>query len=65
MDAPSLDLRKAFDAVNHSVPLFKLSKVKLSVNVRNWIQCYLLERSQRSQLPVNLKTCTDFQILKG
>uniref|UniRef100_A0A3Q3LKN7 Reverse transcriptase domain-containing protein n=1 Tax=Labrus bergylta TaxID=56723 RepID=A0A3Q3LKN7_9LABR len=41
-----LDLRKAFDTVNHSVLISKLSKFKLSVNVVNWIQSYLLGRSQ-------------------
>lgn len=41
-----LDLRKAFDTVNHSVLLSKLSSFKLSANVLNWIQSYLLGRSQ-------------------
>lgn len=41
-----LDLRKAFDTVNHSVLLSKLSTFKLSVDVLNWIQSYLLGRSQ-------------------
>ena len=41
-----LDLRKAFDPVSHSVLLSKLSKFKLSVNVLNWIQSYLLDHFQ-------------------
>ena len=41
-----LDLRKAFDTVNHSVLLSKLSSFKLSVDVLNWIQSYLVDRSQ-------------------
>lgn len=41
--AAFLDLRKAFDMVNHSVLLSKLSKFQLSVNIINWTQSYLLD----------------------
>ena len=41
-----LDLRKAFDTVNHSVLLSKLSIFKLSANVLKWLQSYLANRFQ-------------------
>lgn len=41
-----LDLRKAFDTVNHRVLLSKLSKYNLSMETLHWIQSYLSNRMQ-------------------
>ena len=41
-----LDLRKAFDTVNHEVLLHKLRNYNLSINVQNWINSYLSGRHQ-------------------
>jgi len=41
-----LDLSKAFDTVNHSVLLSRLSKYNLSIETLNWIQSYLANRMQ-------------------
>ena len=42
----SLDLSKAFDSVNHSLMLNKLSTMGLSKNTLLWIQSYLSDRQQ-------------------
>ncbi|XP_061607052.1 small fragment nuclease isoform X1 [Phyllopteryx taeniolatus] len=41
-----LDLRKAFDTVNHSVLLTKLSKFNFSRKTVSWIESYLHDRTQ-------------------
>ncbi len=41
-----LDLRKAFDTVNHRVLLSKLSKYNLSMETLHWMQSYLSNRMQ-------------------
>uniref|UniRef100_A0A3B1IW78 Reverse transcriptase domain-containing protein n=1 Tax=Astyanax mexicanus TaxID=7994 RepID=A0A3B1IW78_ASTMX len=41
-----LDLRKAFDTVNHSVLLNKLLKFNFSQNAVTWIESYLTDRFQ-------------------
>lgn len=41
-----LDLKKAFDTVNHSVLLTKLSKFNFSHNAVSWIESYLRDRTQ-------------------
>lgn len=41
-----LDLRKAFDTVNHSVLLNKLSKCNFSYNAVSWFKSYLHDRTQ-------------------
>ena len=39
-----LDLAGAFDAVNHTVVLFKLRKIGISGRMLGWLQSYLLDR---------------------
>ena len=41
-----LDLRKAFDTVNHKVLLSKLSNFNFSVEARQWVESYLFNRTQ-------------------
>ena len=41
-----LDLRKAFDTVNHNILLSKLSKFNLSANALTWMESYLNQRKQ-------------------
>ena len=41
-----LDLRKAFDTVNHAVLLSKLSTFQLSSETLAWVSSYLLNREQ-------------------
>ena len=40
-----LDLKKAFDTVNHAILMEKLPKYGLNVHVVNWFQSYLSDRS--------------------
>ena len=46
-----VDLRKAFDSVNHTILLNKLQNYGLTINTVNWIQNYLTNRQQ--QIMVN------------
>ncbi len=41
-----LDLKKAFDTIDHNILLKKLSKYSLSVNVVEWFKSYLTNRKQ-------------------
>ena len=41
-----IDLRKAFDTVNHEILLYKLGKINITGSVLNWIRDYLNGRSQ-------------------
>lgn len=45
-----LDLRKAFDTVNHKILLAKLSKYGYSLNIVKWVENYLVGRQQRVEL---------------
>ena len=40
------DLRKAFDVVDHDLPLEKLAAYKFSTTSQNWIRSYLTNRKQ-------------------
>uniref|UniRef100_A0A8C6V2B9 Reverse transcriptase domain-containing protein n=1 Tax=Neogobius melanostomus TaxID=47308 RepID=A0A8C6V2B9_9GOBI len=56
-----LDLRKAFDTVNHLVLLSKLKQYNLSINTLSWIKSYLAGRSQCvrvSEAVSPLRECT-------
>lgn len=46
MGAVYLDLKKAFDTVNHDILIAKLTKFNFSPNVIAWIKSYLTERKQ-------------------
>ena len=41
-----VDLRKAFDTVNHKILLKKLNKIGINQNLLKWFQNYLTDRSQ-------------------
>ena len=45
----SLDLSKAFDSINHSLLLEKLSKLNLGEKSLNWCSSYLTDRSQQTK----------------
>ena len=41
----AVDLSKAFDCIDHTLLLDKLSSTAVNVNVKRWLKCYLLGRS--------------------
>lgn len=41
-----LDLRKAFDTVNHQILMTKLSYFNLSLSMMKWIESYMVQRKQ-------------------
>ena len=45
----SLDLSKAFDTINHSYLIHKLSKLGIGTNSLNWCESYLTKRTQRTK----------------
>ena len=45
--ASFIDLRKAFDTINHNILLKKLPHFGINVNVMKWIRNYLLNRKQK------------------
>ncbi|CAH1242881.1 TIE1 [Branchiostoma lanceolatum] len=49
-----LDLRKAFDTVNHDILLGKLKKLGFDTDVTNWFESYLADRFQTTHLQVML-----------
>lgn len=56
-----LDLRKAFDTVNHTVLLSKLACFQLAPSVLKWIESYLLNRAQCVKIndkASSLKACS-------
>ena len=50
-----IDLRKAFDSVNHEIILGKLEQSNMSTSVINWFKSYLYERSQSVTVGGNIK----------
>ena len=51
-----LDLKKAFDTVNHSILLKKLNHYGIRGIVNDWFSSYLLGRSQVTEIDSNLST---------
>ena len=49
-----IDLRKAFDTVNHVILLLKLENYGIRDNVLNWFQSYLSNRKQYVSINGNL-----------
>ena len=45
-----IDFKKAFDTVNHSILLGKLSKLKITNKVLLWVKTYLSNRTQITHL---------------
>ena len=53
-----LDLKKAFDTVNHSILLKKLNHCGIRGIINDWFSSYLLGRSQVTEIDSNLSTIT-------
>lgn len=56
-----LDLRKAFDAVNHELLIDKLTHFSISISTINWIQSFLSARQQCvsiNNVSSSLRACT-------
>ena len=51
-----LDLKKAFDTVNHSILLKKLNHCGIRGIINDWFSSYLLGRSQVTEIDCNLST---------
>jgi len=51
-----LDLKKAFDTVNHSILLKKLDHYGIRGIINHWFSSYLLGRSQVTEIDSNLWT---------
>ncbi|XP_055622268.1 uncharacterized protein LOC129765855 [Toxorhynchites rutilus septentrionalis] len=50
VDAAYMDLKAAFDSVNHEILLAKLDKLGVSSRSVNWFRSYLLDRSVRIKI---------------
>ena len=51
-----LDLKKAFDTINHSILLKKLNHYGIRGIINDWFSLYLLGRSQVTEIDSNLST---------
>lgn len=60
----SIDLKKAFDSVNHEILLIKLNKYGFSNNAINLISSYLSERFQRVVIDSDISS-SDLEIKTG
>ena len=62
-----LDLKKAFDTVNHTILLRKLSSIGVSDESKNWFRSYLTDRSQRTKVGSKLSDskCISHEVPQG
>ena len=63
--AASLDLKKAFDTVNHNKLISKLSSINFSTLTLKWIESYLFNRSQYVRVQNNRETASAFRGICG
>ena len=61
--ASFIDLKKAFDTINHQILLKKLPHFGININTRSWIKNYLENRKQKCT--VNGKTSCELDITCG
>ena len=40
-----IDLQKAFNTIDHKIPLYKMNFLSFSEKILNWFKCYLSERT--------------------
>lgn len=57
-----LDLKKAFDTVNHQVLIHKLSLFNFSLHTLNWINSYLDQRRQYVRIQNSISTTCENQL---
>ena len=61
--ASFIDLKKAFDTINHQILIKKLPHFGININARSWITNYLENRKQKCT--VNVKTSCKLDITRG
>lgn len=54
-----IDLKKAFDTINHDILIEKLERYGIRGIVLQWVKSYLHKRSQYVKLGDNISTCLD------
>ena len=58
-----LDLKKAFDTINHDILLYKLYNYRIRGTVYDWFKCYLSNRFQYTI--VNVFVCATEEVTCG
>ena len=59
--AAFIDLKKAFDTVNHEILVQKLPHYGLTKDTTQWIECYLSNRSQKCTVNDITSSCLDIK----